>query len=153
MDQSLQQDPLRMTPEEAEAVIGRFREQEEAFHREMEARASMPTVKDLAEGLDVPPERVEMMLQEVRGQAQATAPNGVPSQAAMNEVGRQNRSAWLIGVALLAVVLSLGFIALLFMNASPEPPTPPPPTTDTQPVLADPGAATTAPEPGTAGRY
>ena len=151
MDQRLQ-DPIRMTPKEAEQVIERFREQEEEFHREMEARASMPTVKDLAEGLNVPPERVEQILREVRGQAQEPAQNAVPSETAMEEVRRQNRSAWTIGAVILAVMLSLALFAVLFMSvARVETVAPPPPISDSQPVIADPEAATTAPVPSVEG--
>ena len=143
-----------MTPKEAEAVIERFREQEEAFNREMEARASMPTVKDLAEGLDVPPERVEQILQEVRRQAHAPAQNGVPSQVAMSVVKPQNRNALVIGAVLLAVMVLLGLLAVLFMTASPAPSTAPPapPITDAQAVAADSEGAAAAPETSTPGR-
>ena len=140
MDERLQEDPKqRMTTEEAEAVIERFREQEEAFAREMEARASMPTVKDLAEGLNVPPERVEQILQEVRGQVHKPEQNAVPSEAAMDEVKRQNRSAFKIAAVILAVMFFLGIFAVLFLSVSPAPSTaPPPPISDAQPVIADP---------------
>lgn len=156
MDERLQQDPGRMTTEEADAVVQRFREQEEEFHREMEARATMPTVKDLADGLNVPPERVEQILQEIRRSVPEPAQRAVPSEAAMQEVRRQNRSAWTIGAVILAVMFFLGLFAVVFMSAARvETVAPAPPIDDAQPVLADPEGATTVPEPsvetGTAG--
>lgn len=156
MDERLQQDPGRMTTEEADAVVMRFREQEEAFNREMEARATMPTVKDLAEGLNVPPERVQQILQEIRRSVPEPAQRVVPSEAAKDEVRRQNRSAWTIGAVILAVMFLLGIFAVLLLWVSPAPSiAPPPPVSDTQPVLPDPEGATTVPEPsvetGTAG--
>ncbi|MCH8979149.1 MAG: hypothetical protein IH945_07890 [Armatimonadetes bacterium] len=144
MDESLQQDPLRMTPEEAEQVIERFREQEEAFAQEMEARASMPTVKDLAEGLNVTRERIEQMLQEIRRPAPEPAQKAVPGKEAMQEVKRRNRSALTIGAVILAVVLSLGILFALILRVSPSPPTaqPAPPDTSTfEDLTRDPAPA------------
>ena len=148
MDERLQQDPSRMTTEEADAVVQRFREQEEEFHREMEARASMPTVKDLAEGLNVPPERVEQILQEIRRPVSEPTQKAVPSEVATQEVKRQNRSALTIGAVILAVMVCLGIFAVLLMSvARVETVAPPPPISEPQPVLADPEGGTAAPVP------
>ena len=145
MDERLQQDPIRMTSEEAEAVIDRFREQEEAFAKEMEARATMPTVKDLAEGLNVPRERIEQILQEIRRPVPEPAQKAVPSEEAMAEVDREKRRGLAIGLTIVAVLLCLGIYAVLLMSVAhvemPAPPAPPAPISDSEAVFADGGSA------------
>jgi hypothetical protein len=106
----------RMTPGEAEAVLKRFREEEELRQREMEAQATNPTVADLAEGLGVPPERVAALLTQVRGVAPAPFQGGMTVQDAQVEVQKANQSARLIAAVILGAVLVLGFLATLFMS-------------------------------------
>jgi hypothetical protein len=107
----------RMTPGEAEAVLKRFRAEEELRQREMEAQATNPTVADLAEGLGVPPERVAALLTQVRGVAPAPFQGGMTVQGAQVEVQRANQSAWLIAALIFGALLVVGFLATMFMSA------------------------------------
>lgn len=142
MDEKLQQDPAqRMTDKEAEAVIERFREEEEAMLQEMEARATMPTVKDLAEGLNVPAERVQQLLHKVRQESLEPPPQDTAftQVEAKQEVNRQNRLALVIAGVIMVCVL-IGFFFVMFLGVSEvqiSTPQAPAPTTETGGILAD----------------
>lgn len=133
MESFRKDDQERMSPVEAEAVLKRFRQEEELRQREMEAQATNPTVADLAEGLGVPPERIASLLSQVRGGAPAPFQGGMTVQDAQVEVRRANQSAWLIAAVIIGAVLVLGFLATLFMSSTTietrpvpvETPTPP----------------------------
>jgi hypothetical protein len=96
--EQLQRVDERMTPTEAEAVLKRFREEEELRQREMEAAATNPTVSDLAEGLGVSRERIAALLAQVRGAGEPVPFRGALTQAeATAQVQRSNRNAWIRG--------------------------------------------------------
>ena len=157
MDEKLREDHnLRMTDDEAEAVIERFREEEEGMRQEMEARATMPTVKDLAEGLNVSAERVASLLSKVRQESLAPPPQAeiISHQAAKEQVAKSNRTALIIGGVIMLCIL-MGFFAI-FLYAPTQvtfsPPDPPSsvsaPAVDSGPVVAeDVGSTSTVPEP------
>jgi hypothetical protein len=118
MESFRKDDQERMSPTEAEAVLKRFRDEEELRQREMEAQATNPTVADLAEGLGVPPERIASLLSQVRGGAPAPFQGGMTVQDAQIEVKRANQSAWLIAFVILGAVLVLGILATVFMSSA-----------------------------------
>lgn len=156
MDEKLREDHnLRMTDKEAEAVIERFREEEEANRQEMEARATMPTVKDLAEGLNVSAERVENLLNKVRQESLEPSPQAeiISHQAAKEEVAKSNRTALIIGGVIMLCILMGFFAVLLFVPAQVQinpPSATSAPAVESGPVIADDvGETPTAPEPST----
>ena len=107
-----------MTPVEAEEVLKRFRDEEEARQKEMEAQATNPTVADLAEGLGVSHDRIAALLAQVRRDApQPVQSQPISTVAAQEYVRRQNTSAWVIALIILSVV-ALAFMALLLTATS-----------------------------------
>lgn len=146
MEHLHQNDPDRMTPEEAEEVLKRFREEEEARQKEMEAQATNPTVADLAEGLGVPNDRVKRLLDQVRGDAvpQPFRPNVITQEEAKVQVERANRSAWLIALVVVAVFLVMAALAMVFSTTEVRVNAP-----EAQPVIegAGPTSGTELPPP------
>jgi hypothetical protein len=116
MEQLRQTQQDHMTPAEAEAVLKRFREEEESRQKEMEAQATHPTVADLAEGLGVSPDRIAALLAQVRRDAPQPVQQPITNVAAQEYVRRQNTSAWVIALVILSVLV-LAFLAMLFMAA------------------------------------
>ncbi|MCH7905024.1 MAG: hypothetical protein IH944_10730 [Armatimonadetes bacterium] len=125
MDEGLREDPgQRLTADEVDEVILRFREDEEMRQQELEGRATSPTVKDLAEGLNVLPERIEGILAQIRKER---AP-ALRQDQGMEQVRSKNRNVYAIAIAAFVLLMVLGvFAALLFSSAAP-------PTQAPQPV-------------------
>ncbi len=99
-----------MTDEEARAVVELWAETE----KERERRKSMPSVADLAEGLQVPVEEAHALLAQVRErQAQTTAQTQVRQ--------RSTRSRWvaMLVAALFAVAFVL-LLSLMHLKGGPE---------------------------------
>jgi hypothetical protein len=139
MEQLRQTQQDHMTPVEAEAVLKRFREEEESRQKEMEAQATNPTVADLAEGLGVSPDRIAALLAQVRRDApQPVVSQPISNVAAQEYVRRQNTSAWVIALIILSVV-AFAFVTMLFMAA-------PSITIENDPATVAPGEPT-APAP------
>ena len=139
MDESLREDPgQRLTADEVDEVILRFREDEELHQQELEARATSPTVKDLAEGLNVPPERIEEMLAQIREERAPAQQGDQVGQASMEQVRSKNRSIYLIAILAIVLLMFAGvFAALLFSSAAP-PTQAPQPVEDTRVVPVEP---------------
>jgi hypothetical protein len=103
-----------MTDEEAQEVIRLWAERE----REREKLASTPTVHAVAEGLDVPPEEVLQLLQEVRARHSA-------AQARRTSLPLQTQPGLLRQILTVGALLLLsGIVAILIvrmLRVYPEP--------------------------------
>ncbi len=134
MDQQLRPEESHLTPEEAEEVLRRFREEEEEIQRRMEARATNPTVADLAEGLGVPAERIARLLNDIRERPSplARVANKEASQEAMQS---DHKTAWIVAIIVFGV-LFLAIIAAIFYSTfqPPDPPAPPAPISTNNPA-------------------
>ena len=117
MEQQFRTTEERMSPVEAEEVLRRFRDEEEARQKEMEAQATNPTVADLAEGLGVSQDRIALLLAQVR---RDNVPPSFRSQAitteqAAIEVQRQNKSAWAIAALVIFGLVFFGIVASMLL--------------------------------------
>lgn len=149
--QHLTRQPERMSPQEAEEVLRRFREEEELRQREMEAQATNPTVADLAEGLGVPQDRIASLLAQVRNE---NVPPPFKSSVmtvgeAQAEVSRSNKNAWGIAIAVLVGALFMFMLVamLLFSSTSVETAPGAPVTVETTTPSGSPTTDASAPVP------
>lgn len=135
MDESLREDPGQMlTADEVDEVILRFREDEELHQQELEARATSPTVRDLAEGLNVAPERIEAILAQIRKER---APAEQQDQG-VEQVRSKNRNIYAIAIAALVLMMVVGVFVALLLATPNAPSQAPQPVEDTRVVPVEP---------------
>ena len=126
------EEPLRaerMTEEEAQKIVHLWAE------NQRESQSGGPTVKDIAEGLEIPTQEARRLLQQVREQEkQVTRPM---HQQALNR-------APLAAAALIFLLLAMVASGLIFMLRSAPQIAPPPPSAA---VMEAPISAPTQPSP------
>ena len=131
----------RMTDTEAKAVIELWAEK----HREEERRRSMPSVQDVAAGLDIPAEEAYRLLQEVR------AKEAVERIHSQETTVQQTRARNYMATKLIAAAVGL-FVAIMLLYFLTEQSIAPPtvaPVPIASPVVAEPPApARTTPTSG-----
>ncbi len=126
-----------MSPEEAREVLELFQEEQELRQRFEEEGKTMPSIKDMAEGLNVEPERVAALLESVRQQkANEVAVESQPKRTSSPRIGLAIVMIF-AGLAVLMFILVAMFSVSRVEVESPAP-TPVETTTD---------AATDAPVP------
>lgn len=101
-----------VTSQEAELVVKLWAE------RQREEASGSPTIRDLAEGLEIPPEQARRLLAEVRSREASS------QQQQLIQPTRRLLATKLLAVGLLAFTALLMLILLTSFHSGPTPPAP-----------------------------